>query len=108
KISGIAVFLQSSGGPVNNPPVVTKPANVTLNSGQSWTYQVQASDPDAGAVLTYSASNLPASLSINANTGLITGTVTAATGTYTVNLTVKDQQNLSATTSFVITVGSAP
>ncbi|NEU06695.1 hypothetical protein GZH53_00060, partial [Flavihumibacter sp. R14] len=40
--------------------------------------------------------------------GLITGTVTAATGTYTVNLTVKDQQNLSATTSFVITVGSAP
>ncbi|NEU06706.1 hypothetical protein GZH53_00120, partial [Flavihumibacter sp. R14] len=35
KISGIAVFLQSSGGPVNNPPVVTKPANVTLNSGQS-------------------------------------------------------------------------
>jgi hypothetical protein len=67
-----------------------------------------ASDPDAGAVLTYSATNLPASLTINTTTGLISGPVSALAGTvHTVNLSVKDQQNLIASTSFVITINAS-
>ncbi|NEU06745.1 hypothetical protein GZH53_00310, partial [Flavihumibacter sp. R14] len=92
---------------VNQPPVVSRPPDVMLNPGQSFNYQILASDPDAGSVLTYSAVNLPASLSINANTGMISGTVSAAPGPYTVNLTVKDQYELSATTSFIFTVSSS-
>jgi hypothetical protein len=88
----------------NRPPVITKPANVTLSIGQSWSFQVIASDPDAGDVLTYSATNLPASLTINANSGLISGNFTSTGGPYTVNLTVRDQDGLTASTSFVITV----
>ncbi|NEU06769.1 T9SS type A sorting domain-containing protein [Flavihumibacter sp. R14] len=89
---------------VNNPPVITKPADITLNMGQAWNYQVIASDPDAGAVLTYSATNLPPSLTISSSTGLITGNVTATAGTYTVTLSVHDAGNLSASTSFIVTV----
>ena len=90
----------------NRPPVIAKPDNITLNVGQSWNYQVIASDPDAGAVLTYSAINLPPSLTINASSGIISGNFTAACSPQTVDLTVRDQQNLSATASFVITVGT--
>jgi hypothetical protein len=101
KISGMAVFRETS---LNRPPIVTKPADITLNSGQSWSYQVIASDPDPGSVLSYSAINLPASLALNTSTGLITGLLNAAPGAYTVNLSVKDQFNLAAQTSFIITV----
>ena len=105
KISGISVAPQSIL--INRPPVITKPADITLASGQSWSYQVLASDPDAGAVLTYSATNLPASLAINAGTGLITGTISAVAGTVsTVSLSVKDQQSLAVSTSFVITISA--
>ena len=105
KISGIAVFEETSSN--GKPPIVTKPADVTLNSGQSWAYQIIASDPDPGSVLSYSAVNLPASLALNTSTGLITGVLTAAPGTYTVDLSVKDQTNLTAKTSFTITVAPA-
>ncbi|NEU06715.1 hypothetical protein GZH53_00160, partial [Flavihumibacter sp. R14] len=55
KISGIAVFRHSEETPVNQPPVVSRPPDVMLNPGQSFNYQILASDPDAGSVLTYSA-----------------------------------------------------
>src|SRR5262249_33386197 len=61
--------------------------------------QIVASDPD-GDALTYSATGLPAGRSINPTTGLITGTITAPSGSYQVTVTVSDG---TATTSQTFT-----
>nr|WP_306325991.1 M4 family metallopeptidase [Streptomyces venezuelae] len=60
--------------------------------------QVQATSTNPGA-LTYSATGLPAGLSINASTGKITGTATTL-GTSNVTVTVKDPTNATGTTTF--------
>ncbi len=64
-----------------------------------------ATDPD-GDPLTYAATNLPAGLSINTATGLITGTIafTAAPGPYAVSVTVRDSATVDATDTFTWTV----
>ncbi|NEU06749.1 sulfurtransferase, partial [Flavihumibacter sp. R14] len=89
----------------NQPPVVTKPPNASVTSGQNFNYQVVANDPE-GTALTYSATNLPSGLTINSSTGLISGTVSAAAGAFTVSISVKDAQNLTSTTSFILTVNN--
>jgi len=66
--------------------------------------QIVASDPD-GDALTYSATGLPAGLSINATTGVISGTVTAPSGNYLVTVTVSDGL-LSTSQAFTWTVPS--
>ena len=71
---------------------------------------VGASDADGGDVLTYSAVNLPPGLSIDAGSGLISGTLSyVAAGSYAVTVTVTDDgvPVASATDSFTWTVGEA-
>ncbi len=53
------------------------------------TLPLQAGSPD-GRVLTYSADGLPAGLSVNAQTGVISGAITAAPANYTVTASVTD------------------
>src|SRR5208282_1105091 len=50
--------------------------------------------------LTYSASGLPAGLSINASTGVISGTVTGAAKTYAVTVSVGDGHGARTSQSF--------
>jgi hypothetical protein len=64
--------------------------------------QLAGSDPE-GAALTYSGSGLPPGLSVNASSGLISGTPTTA-GTYTVTATVRDPAALSVSRTFTWTV----
>ena len=76
----------------NRAPDVTNPGEQTSAEGVVIELQITASDPD-GNGLNYSASNLPDGLSINNETGLITGTIsyTAHTGSpYDVTVTVTD------------------
>ena len=90
---------------VTNPaPNVTTPANQSNDEGETISLQIQATDDDA---ITYAATGLPSGLSIDTNTGEITGTIDvgAASGSpYTVDVTVTDTQAGSAMVSFTWTV----
>ncbi len=92
----------------SNPqsPVVTSPGAQTGAVGQAASLQIQASDPQ-GDALTYSATGLPAGLTIGASTGKITGTPTTA-GTSSVTVTAKDPAGNSGSATFTWTISAAP
>jgi len=93
---------------VTNPaPQVTNPGNQNDDEGETVTLQVQASDPDNGDDITFSAANLPQGLSINATTGLISGTPgynTSANSPYNVIVTATDDDGASVNISFSWTI----
>jgi PKD repeat protein len=92
--------LNVAGG---NAVTVTNPGSQTSTAGAAASLQVQASDTATGQALTYSATGLPAGLSINSSTGLISGTPTSA-GTSTVTATATDTTGASGSTTFTWTV----
>ncbi|GCD42894.1 M4 family metallopeptidase [Streptomyces paromomycinus] len=81
---------------------VTNPGNQTSTVGQPASLQIKATSGNAGA-LKYAATGLPAGLSINPDSGLISGTPTTE-GTSNVTVTVTDSANKTGTTSFTWTV----
>jgi len=93
-------------GTVGNTVTVTNPGNQSTALGTAVSLQIQATDSASGQTLTYSATGLPAGLSISSS-GLITGTPTAA-GTSTVTVTAKDTTGASgsATFTWTVTVGN--
>ncbi|WP_328912559.1 MULTISPECIES: putative Ig domain-containing protein [unclassified Streptomyces] len=103
--NGTAAFTNggSTGG---NTVTVTQPANQSTQVNTAASLQIQASDSASGQTLTYSATGLPAGLSINASSGLISGTPTA-TGSSSVTVTAKDSTNATGSASFTWTVTSA-
>ena len=93
---------------VNGAITVTDQGDQADSVGDAVTYQVQATDADAGT-LSYAAAGLPAGLTINTSTGLITGTIgsaAASIGSYTTTVTVSDGTN-TASDTFGWTVGAA-
>jgi hypothetical protein len=96
-------YAATSGG---NTVTVTNPGVQTSTAGTAASLQIHASDSASGQTLTYSATGLPAGLSINASSGLISGTPTTA-GTSTVTVTAKDTTGASGSTSFSWTVNPA-
>ncbi|WP_369389506.1 putative Ig domain-containing protein [Streptomyces sp. CG1] len=100
--NGTAAF--TAGSSSGNTVTVSNPGSQSTTAGGSVSLQINATD-SAGAALTYSASGLPAGLSINSSTGLISGTASTA-GTYQVTVTAKDSTGASGSTSFTWTVGS--
>ncbi|PKP59530.1 hypothetical protein CVT91_06565 [Candidatus Atribacteria bacterium HGW-Atribacteria-1] len=89
----------------NNPPVVTSASITTATVGLSYTYDVNATDPD-GDTLTYSLTISPTGMTINSSTGLISWTpISAQIGDNNVTVEVSDGK-LTDTQTFTITVGS--
>ena len=89
-----------------NPPnvvTVTNPGNQTSTVGTAVSLQIPATDSASGQTLTYSATGLPAGLSINSSTGLISGTPTTA-GTSSVTVTATDTTGAHGSASFTWTV----
>ena len=83
-------------GNENIAPVITNPGEQSHDEGTSIFLQIQASDAN-GDSLTYSASGLPAGLSINSVTGVISGTLAAGSaGNYTVTVSVNDGANVAS------------
>jgi hypothetical protein len=92
-----------TGSSTGNTVTVTNPGTQTSTVGTAASLQVAASDSASGQTLTYTASGLPAGLSINSTSGLITGTPTTA-GTSTVTVTATDTTGATGTASFTWTV----
>jgi YVTN family beta-propeller protein len=78
----------TASAPVNSPPDVTNPGTQTSETGAPAGLQIIANDVD-GDSLTYSALGLPAGLSIDSETGAISG-VPATEGQHTVTVIVND------------------
>ncbi|MFC5147921.1 M4 family metallopeptidase [Streptomyces aureoversilis] len=83
---------------------ITAPGDQTSIVNTAVSLQIKATSSNSGA-LSYSATGLPAGLSINASTGLISGTPTT-TGTSNVTVTVKDSAGKSSSASFKWTVNT--
>jgi hypothetical protein len=107
-ISGcqISHAVVGNGGGGANTVTVTNPGAQTSTVGTATSLQIRATDSASGQTLTYSATGLPAGLSINASSGLISGTPTTA-GMSTVAVTAKDTTGASGSSSFSWTVNSA-
>jgi non-reducing end alpha-L-arabinofuranosidase len=88
-----------------NTVSVTSPGNQAGTVGTAASVQVHASDSASGQTLSYSASGLPAGLSIDSGTGLITGTPTAA-GSSNVTVTARDGTGATGSASFTWTVST--
>lgn len=82
-----------------NTVTVTNPGSQTSTVGTAVSLQITATDSAAGQSLSYSATGLPAGLSINSTTGVITGTPTG-TGTFTVIVTATDTTGAKGSATF--------
>lgn len=89
----------------NGAPVVTNPGAQSGTVGMPVSLQIAASDPDGNA-LTFSATNLPAGLTISPTGGLISGSPSAAV-TATVTVTANDGHGGTGSTTFSWVVASA-
>jgi len=91
----------------NVAPTTTGVADQTTAEDAAFSFDVSSafSDLNAGDVLTYSATGLPAWLSLDTATGLLSGTpLNSDVGASTINLTALDSQGGSVSDSFVLTV----
>ncbi len=89
-----------------NTVTVTNPGSQTSTVGTAVSLQIKATDSSSSATLTYSATGLPAGLSINSSSGLISGTPTTA-ATSSVTVTATDSTGSTGSTSFTWTVNSS-
>ncbi|HVV24075.1 MAG TPA: glycoside hydrolase family 3 C-terminal domain-containing protein, partial [Pseudonocardiaceae bacterium] len=99
QLSGTLTVSSTATG---NTVTVTDPQGMSSPVGATAGLPITASD-SASSPLTYSASGLPAGLSINASTGVISGAATTA-GTSTVTVTATDGTGAVGRTTFVWTV----
>jgi hypothetical protein len=102
--TGSATFTWTVGSAANTV-TVTNPGSQTGTVGTAASLQIAATDSASGQTLSYTATGLPAGLSIGSSTGLISGTPTTA-NTYTVTVTATDTTGASGSTTFSWTIGS--
>ena len=83
--------------PSNELPSVTNPGNQVNDIGDTVSLQIVASDSDGPSALSYSATGLPPGLTIDPNTGLISGTLPSTSqGLYNVTINVYDGQDTTS------------
>src|SRR4029079_6232322 len=93
-----------TGGGGTNTVTVNNPGSKTGTVGTATSLQMTGTDSQSGQTLTWSATGLPAGLSISTSTGLISGAPTTA-ATYPPTVTATDTTGAKGTTSFTRTIG---
>jgi hypothetical protein len=108
---GVIVEFSLAPAPGNQAPVLSKPENQFSLEGDVISLQVVASDGDDDS-LTYSAIGLPADLTIDPDTGLISGTIAAGARTlspYDVQVSVTDgSETATEAFSWTVTLNNHP
>lgn len=105
---GTVMMALSATGDGVNPLVITSPSSTSLpDASNSGPYSVQMIAAGGFTPFKWSATGLPTALSINQNTGLISGT-SPAIDTYTVTVTVADGSPtpVTASRSYALRVGA--
>ena len=88
-----------------NPPVFTSSPLTEATKGEAYIYDADATDPDAGDILTFSLTVFPSNMTIGSTDGLIEWTPDGSQiGENPVTVRVEDAGGLFATQSFVISV----
>jgi endoglucanase len=93
---------EAAGG--HHTITVINPGNQVGTVDIAASLQIQATDSVAGQTLTYAATGLPAGLSINSSTGLITGTPTTIG---TSNVTVTAKAGVTGSAAFTWTISAS-
>ena len=104
--TGSATFTWDVTSKTANVVTVTNPGSQTGTVGTAASLQISATDSASGQTLTYSATGLPAGLSISSSSGLISGTPTTA-GTSSVTVTATDTTGASGSATFTWTISAA-
>jgi len=91
--------------PPNQAPAITPISNATIILGETFTYPVEATDPDGDDLIFSLLTGSPPDMVIDENSGVITWTP-STTGSFDVTVEVSDGSE-SATQSFTITVNKA-
>ena len=100
----LTTALLGGGGTTGNTVTVTNPGSKNATVGTAFSLQLAGTDSASGQTLSYSATGLPAGLSISTS-GLISGTPTTA-ATAGVTVTATDSTGAKGSTTFTLTVGS--
>jgi hypothetical protein len=105
KLDSAPALLVVQALPGNHPPVITSTAVTSATAGMAYRYDVEATDPDAGDVLSWSLVSSPTGMRIDPVSGLIEWTASEAqVGSHPVSVRVTDQGGLSAVQDFTILV----
>ena len=108
-IDDVVVTGAAPAPPANQAPTISSTPVLTATVGLLYTYQVTATDPNAGDVLTFSLTTAPTGMTINPTTGVITWTPTAAQApSQAVTVRATDGGGLFDTQSYSITVAATP
>ncbi len=91
--------------PLPAAPTIAPIANQTSTVGASVSLPIVASTSTSQA-LSYSATGLPSGLSINAQTGVISGTISGNAQQYSVSVAVRDVNNQTSSSAFAWTVNA--
>ncbi len=99
----LILFLLVGCKTINQPPVITSTPAKTATVEVEYIYDVNATDPNTGDVLTYSLDDEPTGMVINGTSGVITWTPTA-TGSVEFTVVVTDEGGLFDDQDVTITV----